>query len=168
MNEHNHNEKGHVCIDGCCDTHESKSIVKASAYTCPMHPEIVQDKPGMCPECGMNLVPTTKKKVDRSEHDKHAGHKTSSFLTKFWISLALTIPIFFYSEMAMTVFKIRGPEFTGWQYVLLLLGSIIYFYSGWIFLASAYRELKARLPGMMTLIALAITAAYAYSLISML
>lgn len=133
-----------------------------------MHPEIAQDKPGMCPECGMNLVPTMKKKVDHGEHDKHVGHKTSSFLTKFWISLAFTIPIFFYSEMAMMVFNIRGPEFPGWQYILLLLGSIIYFYCGWVFLASAYRELKARLPGMMTLIAIAITAAYTYSLFSML
>ncbi len=132
-----------------------------------MHPEVIQDRPGMCSECGMNLVPT-KKKVHHGEHDKHAGHKTSSFLTKFWISLALTIPIFFYSEMAQMVFKIRGPEFPGWQYVLLLLGSVIYFYCGWVFLASAYRELKARLPGMMTLIAIAITAAYAYSLFSML
>jgi Cu2+-exporting ATPase len=132
-------------------------------YTCPMHPEIMKDKPGMCPECGMNLVPTKDEMPD-----KHPGHKTSSFLTKFWISLVLTIPIFFYSEMALMVFKIRGPEFIGSQYFLLLFGTIVYFYCGWIFLASAYRELKARLPGMMTLIAIAITAAYSYSLFSIL
>ena len=101
-------------------------------------------------------------------HDKHQGHHTGDFLKKFWISLVLTVPIFFYSEMAREVLNIRGPEFTGWQYLLLLLGSIIYFYCGWVFLKSAYREIKARLPGMMTLIAIAITAAYAYSLFSML
>jgi len=149
-----------------------------------MHPEVVQDKPGMCPECGMNLVPTAKKKTDDAEHDtstslsagkpfdsaqgKHAGYKTSSFLTKFWVALALTIPIFFYSEMAMMVFKIRAPQFAGSQYVLLALGSIVFFYSGLIFLTSAYRELRAKLPGMMTLIALAITAAYLYSFFSIL
>ena len=139
-------------------------------YTCPMHPEILRDRPGMCPECGMNLVPTghDKPAFAKASVGRHAGHKTSSFLTKFWISLVLTIPIFFYSEMAMMVFKIRGPEFPGWQYAVLVLGSVIYFYCGWIFLASAYRELKARLPGMMTLIAIAITAAYGYSLFSML
>lgn len=141
-------------------------------YTCPMHPEVMQDKPGMCPECGMNLVPTKAKKkdsgVEHGDHDKHAGHKTSSFLTKFWIALALTIPIFFYSEMAMMVFKIRAPQFVGSQYVLLALGSIVFFYCGWIFLGSAYRELKAKLPGMMTLIAIAITAAYLYSFFSIL
>src|SRR3989344_7816261 len=95
------------------------------------------------------------------QHDKHAGHHTADFLKKFWISLLLTLPIFFYSEMAREVFGIRGPEFIGWQYALLALGSIVYFYCGWVFLASAYRELKARLPGMMTLIAIAITAAHA-------
>jgi len=102
------------------------------------------------------------------QHDKHAGHHTADFLKKFWISLVLTVPIFFYSEMAREVFNIRGPEFIGWQYLLLLLGSVIYFYCGWVFLQSAYREIKARLPGMMTLIAIAITAAYTYSLFSML
>jgi Cu2+-exporting ATPase len=102
------------------------------------------------------------------QHDKHAGHHTAVFLKKFWVSLALTVPIFFYSEMAKEVFNIRGPEFFGWQYVLLLLGSIVYFYCGWVFLQSAYRELKDRLPGMMTLIAIAVTAAYAYSIFSIL
>ena len=103
-----------------------------------------------------------------AEHDKHAGHHTADFLKKFWISLVLSVPIFFYSEMAKAVFNIRGPEFIGWQYVLLLLSSVVYFYCGWVFLTSAYRELKARLPGMMTLIAIAVTAAYAYSAFSIL
>ncbi|HYF05757.1 MAG TPA: heavy metal translocating P-type ATPase, partial [Patescibacteria group bacterium] len=167
--------------------------VEAKMYTCPMHPEVMRDSPGMCPECGMNLIPTkasSKKQGHtghemhhghkvvsmlaklhggyklQAVHDKHAGHITSSFLVKFWISLALTVPIFFYSEMAMMLFDIRGPEFPHWQFVLLKLGTIIYFYGGWIFLSSAYRELKARLPGMMTLIAIAITTAYAYSVFS--
>jgi P-type Cu2+ transporter len=106
--------------------------------------------------------------TQHAEHDKHAGHHTADFLRKFWISLALTVPIFFYSEMAMMVFGIRGPEFTGWPYLLLLIGSVVYFYCGWVFLRSAYRELQARLPGMMTLIAIAITAAYTYSVFSVL
>ncbi|MEK7644958.1 MAG: copper-translocating P-type ATPase [Patescibacteria group bacterium] len=101
-------------------------------------------------------------------HDKHAGHHTADFLKKFWISLIITLPIFFYSEMAKEVFNVRGPEFFGWQYVLLLLGSVMYFYCGWVFLQSAYAELKARLPGMMTLIAIAVTAAYGYSVFSIL
>ena len=105
---------------------------------------------------------------EHTEHDKHAGHHTADFLKKFWISLVLTVPIFFYSEMAKEVFNIRGPEFFGWQYVLLALGSVVYFYCGWVFLQSAYRELKDKLPGMMTLIAIAVTAAYSYSAFSIL
>lgn len=104
----------------------------------------------------------------KATEGKHAGHHTADFLQKFWLSLAITIPIFFYSEMAMKVFGIRGPEFFGWQYALLALGSVVYFYCGKVFLVSAYQELKARLPGMMTLIAIAITAAFAYSIFSIL
>ncbi len=141
-------------------------------YTCPMHPEVMQSKPGMCPECGMNLVPTKAKKkaegMDHGDHDKHAGHKTASFLTKFWITLALTIPIFFYSDMAMMVFGIQAPRFAGSSYLFLLIGSIVFFYGGWIFLTSAYRELRAKLPGMMTLISIAIVAAYVYSVYAIL
>ncbi len=134
-----------------------------------MHPEIVRNVAGMCPECGMNLIPTDAKKTDgHEEHNKHAGHQTESFLRKFWVAFALTIPIFFYSEMAKMIFNIQAPEFPGSQYVFLAIGSFVFFYCGWIFLASAYRELQARLPGMMTLIAIAITAAYLYSFFSIL
>ena len=134
-----------------------------------MHPEVLQEKSGMCPECGMNLVPTNKKVHSEHEgHERHAGRNTASFLTKFWIALVLTVPIFFYSEMARSVFGIHGPEFLGWQYVLLLLGSAVFFYCGWIFLSGAYHELRAQMPGMMTLIALAIIAAYLYSSVSIL
>lgn len=103
---------------------------------------------------------------EHHEHNKHAGHVTAAFLQKFFVTLVLTIPIFFYSEMAKALFNIRGPEFFGWQYVILALGSVVFFYCGWVFIGSAYRELRARLPGMMTLIAIAISAAYLYSLFS--
>jgi Cu2+-exporting ATPase len=105
---------------------------------------------------------------EHNTHDKHAGHHMADFLKKFWIALTITIPIFFYSEVALEVFGIRGPQFPGWQYVALALCSVVYFYCGWIFLVSAYQELRAKLPGMMTLIAIAITAAYLYSAFSIL
>jgi Cu2+-exporting ATPase len=139
-------------------------------YICPMHPDVISDKPGQCPECGMNLVSGKEKRhhSEHAEHDKHAGHKTSSFLNKFWVALVLTLPIFLYSEMASMIFGIHAPTFFGYQYVFLALGSIIFFYCGWIFITSAYRELRAKLPGMMTLIAIAITTAYVYSFFSIL
>jgi Cu2+-exporting ATPase len=138
-----------------------------------MHADVVRDTPGICPKCGMNLVPTDKEMV-HGEHgegvgfNKHEGHSTASFLEKCWIALALSVPIFFYSEMARMVFGLHAPEFFGYQYVLLILASIIFFYCGAVFLMGAYRELRARLPGMMTLISLAITAAYVYSFVSIL
>ncbi|MFA6050416.1 MAG: copper-translocating P-type ATPase [Candidatus Paceibacterota bacterium] len=101
---------------------------------------------------------------DHNDHDKHAGHLTEDFLKKFWISLVLSIPIFFYSEMAMMVFGIETPHFPGSQYLMLALGSIVFFYCGRVFLVSAYNEVRDRLPGMMTLISIAIIAAYLYSL----
>ncbi len=96
-------------------------------------------------------------------HDKHEGHHTENFLKKFYVTLTLTIPILLYSEIFMIAFKWNAPRFMGVDLCILVLGSIIYFYGGGVFLKSAYRELKAKLPGMMTLIAIAITAAYAYS-----
>jgi Cu2+-exporting ATPase len=136
-------------------------------FTCPMHPGIRQAGPGRCPICGMALVPAKTGRVVRPkkelEFDKHAGHKTSSFLAKFWISLALTVPILAYSELPKKLLGLQAPAFPGSKYLALVVGSGIFFYCGWVFLAGAWRELRARLPGMMTLIALAITAAYSFS-----
>ncbi|MBI2004911.1 heavy metal translocating P-type ATPase [Patescibacteria group bacterium] len=134
-------------------------------YTCPMHPEIRQDKPGMCPECGMQLVPAKKKKadMDNGTHDKHAGHSTAMFLRKFWVSLILTIPVVLYADVLKTIFKWSLPAFPGLEYMPLVLGSIVFFYGGLVFLTGAWREIQGRLPGMMTLIGIAISAAYIWS-----
>src|SRR3989344_5288867 len=121
-------------------------------YTCPMHPEIQKDQPGICPECGMVLL-KLKTKNEKQSHDKHAGHSTTMFARKFWVSLMLTVPI------VLEPLGIIQLPF----YVPLILGSVVFFYGGWIFLQGAVRELKAKLPGMMTLIGLAISAAYIYS-----
>ena len=140
-------------------------------YTCPMHPEVIRDKSGMCKICGMALIPTKHEghEIDKSAvaqgamPDKHAGHDTAEFGKKFWISLVLTIPVVFYSELAQKFFGYTAPVFFGSLYLSFILSTIVFFYGGWIFIASARRELKAKLPGMMTLIALAISAAYLFS-----
>lgn len=97
------------------------------------------------------------------EHDKHAGHDPALFLQKFWVVLALTIPIVLYSDLPGAFLGWAAPAFPGSQYVQLFLGSVVFFYGGLIFLKGAWSELRMRLPGMMTLIALAITVAYLYS-----
>lgn len=103
--------------------------------------------------------------VKAPSEDKHAGHSVNIFARKFWVSLVLTFPILLYSELPERFLGWTAPEFAGSDYFLLVLGSIIFFYGGLIFLQGAFRELRARLPGMMTLIGLAITVAYAYSII---
>jgi len=134
-----------------------------------MHPEIQQDRPGMCPECGMNLVKAHSTKPAQIRHKggneagRHAGHSTAMFFRKFWVSLTLTIPVVLYADVIEKIFKWSPPDFTGSAYLSLLLGSIVFFYGGWVFLAGAWREMRARLPGMMTLIGIAISAAYFWS-----
>ena len=111
---------------------------------------------------------STELSVDKHEVGKHAGHSVNIFKIKFWVALVLTAPIFLYSEMASEIFGIQIPKISGLEYALLALGSVVFFYCGSIFLTSAYREIRARLPGMMTLIAIAIITAYLYSVYSIL
>lgn len=138
-------------------------------YICPMHPEIQKDMPGICPICGMNLVAaidkerTTGTKETSKDYNKHAGHSIEMFRNKFWISLLLTVPVVLYSELPQKFFGWSAPDFFGSAYIPVVFGSIVFFYGGLVFINGAKRELEARLPGMMTLISLAIFTAYSYS-----
>lgn len=134
-------------------------------YICPMHPEVDSDKPGVCLKCKMGLV-SIKKKPERTslEHDKHAGHSANMFRDKFWASLILTVPVLLYSETIQRWLNFTPPSFPGSDYVPFILSTIIFFYGGLVFLKSAWGELRARRPGMMTLISMAITVAFVYSI----
>ncbi|MBI4151788.1 heavy metal translocating P-type ATPase, partial [Candidatus Woesearchaeota archaeon] len=139
---------------------------KMVTYICPMHPAVQREKEGICPQCGMNLIPQKEHKQTTKAtavHDQHKRHSPEIFLRRFVVVFLLTIPILLYSELADIVLKWTPPQFEGVEYVLFILGSIIFFYGGNVFILGAYRELRAKLPGMMTLIALAITAAYIFS-----
>ena len=96
-------------------------------------------------------------------HDKHAGHDPDVFRRKFWLSLALTVPIVATSEMVMDWFGYT-LDFPGMSWVGPVLGSVVFFYGGWPFLVGGVREVRDRAPGMMLLISMAITVAYAASL----
>ncbi len=98
------------------------------------------------------------------EHDKHAGHSVAMFRDKFWASLILTLPVLVYSGNIQRWLHFTPPSFKGSQYVPLILSTIIFVYGGLVFIRGALNELKARRPGMMTLISLAISVAYIYSL----
>ncbi|MAN89132.1 MAG: heavy metal translocating P-type ATPase, partial [Algoriphagus sp.] len=85
------------------------------------------------------------------------------FRDKFWLSLALTVPTVFWEPMIQEWFGYTAPRFPGSEFIPALFGTVVFIYGGWVFLNSAIGELKARLPGMMTLISLAISVALVYS-----
>jgi P-type Cu2+ transporter len=96
-------------------------------------------------------------------HDKHAGHSVEAFRRRFWISLALTIPALIWEPMIQHWFGYRAPQIPGAEFIPAIFGTAVFFYGGLVFLRGAAREVAARLPGMMTLISLAISVAFAYS-----
>jgi P-type Cu2+ transporter len=114
-------------------------------YTCPMHPEIVQDKPGNCPKCGMTLVlvkASSKDAHPQHQHGSnpamgHEGHNHNSmiadFKKRFYAVLVLTIPIMLLSEMIQHWLNLH-ISFPGSKYVLLALSSVVFIYGGWPFL----------------------------------
>lgn len=96
-------------------------------------------------------------------HDAHAGHSPAMFRDRFWLSLALTVPVVFWSAHIQELLGYRAPELPGSGWLPAVLSTIIFGYGGWVFIQGAGRELKARLPGMMTLISLAISVAFVFS-----
>ncbi len=96
-------------------------------------------------------------------HDQHVGHSPEMFRDKFWLSLALTLPVVFWSAHIEELLGYRAPEFAGSSWIPPVLATVIFLYGGLVFLQGAWRELRARLPGMMTLISLAISVAFVFS-----
>lgn len=162
-------------------------------YTCTMHPEVITDAPGKCPKCGMDLVPISNSKganehashqhtqhehasevksgehgmSHTQEHSGHTGHAhhagmIDEYKKRFYVVLALTIPIMALSPMIQHWLGVNWM-FTGSSYLLLALSTIVYFYGGWPFLIGLKDEVKSKSLGMMTLVAVAITVAYVYS-----
>ncbi|MEO6528801.1 MAG: heavy metal translocating P-type ATPase [Gemmatimonadaceae bacterium] len=85
------------------------------------------------------------------------------FRDKFWISLLLTLPTLVWGHMLQRTFGYDAPTFSGSRWIPSLFGTAVFVYGGRVFLLGAVRELKDRLPGMMTLIALAISVAFVFS-----
>src|ERR1700704_5809768 len=96
-------------------------------------------------------------------HDKHAGHSVAMFRDKFWLSLILTIPTLIWGHMLPRTFGYTPPEISSVHWIPPVLGTAVFLYGGLPFVLGAIRELRDRLPGMMTLIALAITVAFVFS-----
>ncbi len=112
---------------------------------------------------------TEPRKAEHSGHHNHGGHgghmhMVEDFKKRFWISLLLTLPVLLLSPMIQEFLHLKQAlSFKGDIYVLFGLSTLIFFYGGWPFLKGLYTELLHHSPGMMTLIAIAISAAYFYS-----
>jgi P-type Cu+ transporter len=127
-------------------------------YTCPMHPEIVRDEPGSCPICGMALEP-------RSVVLEEDNPELRDMTRRFWISVALTLPILLLmvSEMlpAKPLQNLLGPVLLLW--VQFVLATPVVIWGGWPFFVRGWQSVVNRHLNMFTLIALGTGAAYAYS-----
>lgn len=117
------------------------------------------------------------KSMDHSaheEHDEHAGHGTdhtgheNMFRTRFWWSMLLSIPVLAYSPLIQRVLGFTAPAFAGSEWIPFLVSLIIFGYGGIPFVQMAVPEIRNRKPGMMTLITLAISVAFIYSLLAQL
>lgn len=130
-------------------------------YTCPMHPEIVQDHPGNCPICGMDLVPNQV----TEEEDQHY----KDLLKKFWISVACTVPIFMLSMGDMLpgqpISKIIPYQVNAW--IQLILTIPVVFYTCWMFFERAWTSFKTWNLNMFSLIGLGAAAAFFFSLLAL-
>ncbi len=100
---------------------------------------------------------------DGAHGDGHHHHDPAHFRDRFWLSLVLTLPVVYWSGHIQDLFGYEAMEFAGSGWIPAALGTVVFVYGGRIFLEGAVSELKARLPGMMTLISLAITVAFVFS-----
>jgi Cu+-exporting ATPase len=127
-------------------------------YTCPMHPEVRQTGPGSCPKCGMGLEPL------EVTADEGPSHELVDMTRRFWVSLALTVPVLALAmgEMfAPRLLAALGP--TGWLWSQLVLATPVVLWGGWPFFVRGWQSLVTRNLNMFTLIALGTGAAFGYS-----
>lgn len=93
-------------------------------------------------------------------HGQHAGHSTAMFKNRFWLTLALSAPVVYFSPMFGHLLGYMPPEFPGSAWIPPVLGTVIFLYGGQPFLRGGLNELKAHRPGMMLLIGMAISVAF--------
>ena len=108
-------------------------------------------------------APTQHEPVAHETHDRHAGHSSEMFRDRFWLSMVFTIPAVLWSEHIQMLLRYRAPAVPGATWIPAVFGTLVFLYGGRAFLQGAWRELQDRLPGMMTLISLAITVAFVFS-----
>src|SRR3989338_6952052 len=127
-------------------------------YICPMHPEIRQDKPGDCPKCGMHLEP-----LGPGEEENGEQKQINSLSQKFWIGLALTIPL-----VLLVLGEMLFTPHRSLPFIQLALATPVVLWTGGMFFVKGWKSLVNRSFNMFTLIALGVGAAYGYSMVAVL
>ncbi|HEY1120664.1 MAG TPA: copper-translocating P-type ATPase, partial [Haloferula sp.] len=142
------------------------AVFGPTIYTCPMHPEIEQDHPGDCPKCGMPLEP----KAVTNAGDEHARKEIRDLTRKFWVGLALALPVFLLAMLPM----LPGVSLESWiprsvsKWIEFALATPVVFWVGGSFFVKGWRSLKGWNLNMFTLIALGVGSAYLYSVVAVL
>ena len=148
---------------------EHEHAAKNKPETKPTHDEVAKKAYGIYIKEGRPQGHAEQNWLEAEAKIPHAGpghhaHMAADFRKRFWISLILTLPILLLSPLLQKLVGLReAVRFSGDIYVLFGLSSAVFWYGGWPFLKGLFNELKSRQPGMMTLVAVAITTAYLYS-----
>jgi Cu+-exporting ATPase len=132
------------------------AAASAGQWTCPMHPQIVQDGPGDCPICGMSLEPVVATGVEDEGHELH------SMTRRLWVAGALTLPLFALSMGEMLGVHVPVPP-RPLAWIQLVLATPVVLGAGWPFLARGVASVKNRSPNMWTLISLGMIMAWGFS-----
>lgn len=132
----------------------NEPVVAGTIYTCPMHPEIKQDKPGTCPKCGMALEP------EMPALDDGENPELLDFKKRFIWTLPLTLAVF---VLAMAGHQLQWFAMATQSWIELVLTTPIIFWAGWPFFERAVQSVRHHSPNMWTLIGLGTSAAFIYS-----
>ena len=141
---------------------EPEPVIEGAVYTCPMHPEIRQIGPGSCPICGMALEPEV------ATADTGPNPELADMTRRFWIGLALTVPVFVL-EMGGHFTPLHALISATWSsWIQLALTTPVVLWAGWPFFERGWQSLKTRNLNMFTLIAMGTGVAYVYSVVAVL
>jgi len=141
---------------------EAQPMPKGTQYTCPMHPEIVRDKPGSCPICGMALEP-----IGVPTGDEGPNPELVDFTRRFWVSAALSLPLLAIAMAPMLGFSLESLVDGGTKtWLELALASPVVLWAAFPFFHRGWESILNRSPNMWTLISLGVGAAYLFSLVA--
>ena len=177
---HSHDgQQYHFCSQGCHDKFAAdpehylsgahrkaqEDLPSGTLYTCPMHPEIVQEGPGTCPICGMALEP-----MGVPSGDEGPNPELVDFRRRFWVGAVLTVPLLVLTMGPFVglgmVRDIFGERMTLW--IELVLGTPVILWSGWPFFVRGWNSVVSRNLNMFTLIGMGVGSAYLFSVVAVL